>query len=124
MGILIDMGTTSAGWALRFQVSFMESDKTKIIAIYVPGMNGSTIGLGDSMFNCHVCGQSDAKTESVSEVFNLEGRRVLVENIPALVCEQCGEPTLSREATERIRAMVHGAETAITTVPMDVFAIA
>ncbi len=55
------------------------------------------------MFNCHVCGHNAAKAEFVSEVFNLEGRRVLVENIPALVCEHCGEATFSRETTERIR---------------------
>jgi YgiT-type zinc finger domain-containing protein len=46
------------------------------------------------MFQCHVCGHNAANADSVSEVFNLEGRRVLVENIPALVCEHCGEAAL------------------------------
>ena len=76
------------------------------------------------MFNCHVCGHNAAKAEFVSEVFNLEGRRVLVENIPALVCEHCGEATFSRETTERIRGMVRGAGRPVKTVPMDVFAMA
>jgi HTH-type transcriptional regulator/antitoxin MqsA len=76
------------------------------------------------MFKCHVCGHDAARTESVSEVFNLEGRRVLVENITALVCEHCGEATFSRETTEQIRRMVHGAGQPIKTVPMDVFAMA
>lgn len=76
------------------------------------------------MFNCHVCGHNAAKTEMVSEVFNLEGRRVLVENIPALVCEHCGEPAFSRETAERIRQLVHGAEHPVKTVPLDVFALA
>ena len=58
------------------------------------------------MFVCHVCGHDGAKSELVSEVFNLEGRRVLVESIPALVCEHCGEAAFSRETTERIRQMV------------------
>lgn len=75
------------------------------------------------MFTCHVCGHNAAKTEVVSEVFNLEGRRVLVENIPALVCEHCGETAFSRDTTERIRQMVHGAGRPIKTVPMDVFAM-
>lgn len=30
------------------------------------------------MFNCHVCGHNAAKSEWVSEVFNLEGRRMLM----------------------------------------------
>ena len=76
------------------------------------------------MFNCHVCGHNAAKSESVSEVFNLEERRVLVENIPARVCEHCGEAAFSRETTERIRQMVHGAARPVKTVPMDVFAMA
>ena len=76
------------------------------------------------MFKCHVCGHNAAKSESVGEVFNLERRRVLVENIPALVCEHCGEAAFSRETTEQIRRMVHGASRPIKTLPMDVFAMA
>lgn len=53
---------------------------------------------------CHVCGHKAAKSELVSEVFNLEGSRVLVENIPALVCEHCGEAACSRETTEVVLA--------------------
>ena len=37
------------------------------------------------MFRCHVCGSATAKTELVSEVFTIDGRRVLVERIPAMV---------------------------------------
>ena len=75
------------------------------------------------MFNCHVCGNTAAKPEFVSEVFTIEGRRVLVEHIPAQVCERCGEAVFSRETTEPIRKMVHGARPA-KTVPLDVFAMA
>ena len=75
------------------------------------------------MFHCHVCGHNAAKSELVSEVFNLDGRRVLVENIPALVCEHCGEAAFSRETTEQIRQLVHNAEQPVRTVPLDVFAM-
>ncbi len=76
------------------------------------------------MFNCHVCGHNPSKPEVVSEVFNVEGRRVLVEKIPAQVCEHCGEAAFSRETTEHIRRLVHGAGRPVKTVPMDVFAMA
>ena len=76
------------------------------------------------MFNCPVCGHNAAKSESVSEVFNIDGRRVLVENIPALVCEHCGEAAFPRETTEQVRQMVHGAGRPVKTVAMDVFALA
>ena len=75
------------------------------------------------MFSCHVCGHTAAKSEFVSEVFTIEGRRVLVEHIPAQVCGRCGEATFSRETTESIRQLVHGARS-VRTVPLDVFALA
>jgi HTH-type transcriptional regulator / antitoxin MqsA len=75
------------------------------------------------MFNCHVCGNTAAKSEFVSEVFTVAGRRVLVERIPAQVCARCGEAVFSRETTEQIRLLVHDTRPA-KTVPLDVFALA
>ena len=75
------------------------------------------------MFKCHVCGGTEARAELVSEVFCIEDRRALVESIPAQVCERCGEPTFSRETTERIRRLVHGAGQPVRTVPLEVFAL-
>jgi YgiT-type zinc finger domain-containing protein len=60
----------------------------------------------------------------VSEVFTLADRRVLVERIPAQVCERCGEATFSRATTEQIRRMVHGEGRPSRTVPLDVFGMA
>lgn len=75
------------------------------------------------MFSCHICGSTAARPGLVSEVFTVEGRRVLVEHIPAQVCARCGEATFSRETTESIRRLVHGARPS-RTVPLDVFALA
>jgi HTH-type transcriptional regulator/antitoxin MqsA len=59
------------------------------------------------MSKCHVCGSEDSHIEYVSEVFNVQGKFHLVENIPAMVCSRCGEEVFSRETTERVRAMLH-----------------
>lgn len=75
------------------------------------------------MFNCHVCGGKSAKMELLSEVFDIGGRRVLVEGIPAQVCRRCGEATFSCETTEQVRKMVNGDATPDRTVPLDVFAL-
>lgn len=74
------------------------------------------------MFKCHVCGNTSAKSDFVNEIFTVEGRRMLVEQIPAQVCERCGEATFSRETTEKIRRLVHGAGQPVRTVPLEVFA--
>ncbi len=74
------------------------------------------------MFRCHVCGSQNAHEEQVSEVFRIDGRTVLVENIPAMVCDRCGEAVFSKETTEKIRRMVHGEDKPVRTVRMEVFA--
>ena len=60
-----------------------------------------------SLFRCHACGSHEAHEEQVSEVFQIEGRTILVENIPALVCNRCEDAIFSKETTEKIRRMVH-----------------
>ncbi|OGA40652.1 MAG: YgiT-type zinc finger domain-containing protein [Betaproteobacteria bacterium RIFCSPLOWO2_12_FULL_62_13] len=77
-----------------------------------------------STFKCHVCGGETAREEFVSEVLEVDGRRVLVEHIPAQVCARCNEAAFSRETTERIRLLVHGAGRPDKTVPLEVFALA
>ena len=72
-------------------------------------------------FKCHVCGGATARDEFASEVLDVDGRRVLVQHIPAQVCTRCGEAVFSRETTERIRQLVHGAGRPVRTVPLDVF---
>jgi len=75
------------------------------------------------MFTCHVCGSNSAREESISEVFELEGRRVLVEQIPAQVCERCGEPVFSAATAESIRRVLHGEGQPTGTLTLDVFAL-
>ena len=85
--------------------------------------NGPNTGSASSAFKCHVCGGTAARSEFVSEILSVEGRRVLVEHIPAQVCQRCGEPVFSRETAERVRRLVHEAR-AEKTVPLEVFALA
>ena len=76
------------------------------------------------MSRCDVCGNEASRPTTVSEVFRVEGRMVLVENVPARVCTRCGELTFDRKSAERIRRMVHGEGTVRRHITMDVFAYA
>jgi YgiT-type zinc finger domain-containing protein len=69
-----------------------------------------------------VCGSAETREELVSEVFQIDGQPVLVERIPARVCVRCGEPTFSREATERVRQLVQGNAQPVKSVQMSVLA--
>lgn len=76
------------------------------------------------MFQCDVCGAAEFRTEMVSEVFLIDGKRVLVEDIPARVCTHCGEPTFSRETTEKVRRLVHGDAMPVEIVQLEVYEFA
>ncbi len=71
------------------------------------------------MFQCHICGSHEARREVASEVFEIDGNPVLVENIPAEVCIRSREAVFSRETTERVRRMVHGEAKPVKSVQMD-----
>ena len=76
------------------------------------------------MFTCDVCGSRDSQTEAVAEVFEIDGRRVLVDNIPVQVCSQCGEMSFSRETAEKGRQLVHGDAQPVGVVELEVFEFA
>ncbi|MCY7334753.1 MAG: YgiT-type zinc finger protein [Chamaesiphon sp.] len=74
------------------------------------------------MFKCHLCSSGKSHTENISEVFQIDGKFYLVENIPAIVCLNCGEAIFSRATTEHIRSMLHSNSQPIETISMDVYA--
>jgi len=76
------------------------------------------------MKRCPVCGSKQVFEKRVQEIFQIEGVPVLVENIPAEICPQCGEVTFSLETTETVRRMVHGTARPVRSVQMDVFEFA
>jgi len=76
------------------------------------------------MFICDVCGHDESVMELVAEVFEVAGRRVLVEQIPAQVCVQCGEIAFSRETAEKIRRMLRGEAEPTGVVSLELFTFA
>ena len=76
------------------------------------------------MFKCSVCASQECREEFVDEVFRFDGKYVLVDHIPANVCTRCGEETFSRETTEKIRLLVHGAARPKKSLALEVFEFA
>ena len=60
---------------------------------------------------CNVCGHTSFEEATVSRSFEVQGRLVLVEAIPAHICAYCGETNFDAEVSERIRQLVHGPHT-------------
>ena len=76
------------------------------------------------MKKCDVCGGTSFRPRQVAEVFHIEDHLVMVEGIPALICDRCGEARFDRQTTESIRRMVHGENRPTRCMNVDVFAFA
>ena len=73
------------------------------------------------MFTCSICGAEESREELVEEIFQIDGKYVLIDRIPATVCNRCGEETFSGETAEKIRLMVHGQAKPKKSIPLKVF---
>ena len=73
------------------------------------------------MFMCPVCHAQESREELVEEIFQIDGKYVLVDHIPATVCVRCGEETFSRETTEKVRLLVHGQAKPQKAIALEVF---
>jgi len=58
------------------------------------------------MKRCEVCGNTVFHHEYVDEFFRVGKDTILVEQVPAQVCDRCGEASFSRETVEKVRRMV------------------
>ena len=56
---------------------------------------------------CEVCGHTGFHSAQVSKTFTIEGKVMVVEGIPAELCDGCGEANFSAEVAERVRRLVH-----------------
>jgi YgiT-type zinc finger domain-containing protein len=55
---------------------------------------------------CEVCGMGERQEQLIRYSLLLEDKLVVVEQVPASVCDHCGETTLTPEVVERLQQMV------------------
>ena len=67
------------------------------------------------------CGLENSRTEYTNDIFNIEGKFYLIEDIPAKVCYRYGEEVFSAETTERIKLMLHSENKPARSISLDVF---
>jgi YgiT-type zinc finger domain-containing protein len=55
---------------------------------------------------CDVCGSASFHTALVSRTFTVDGRLLVVEGIPAEICERCEAASFSAEVGEQLRRLI------------------
>ena len=73
------------------------------------------------MSQCNICGSEEATRRFVSQIFDVKGKPILVENIPALVCNRCDNATFDIEVGERTRRMIHRESKPVRPIAVDAF---
>ena len=73
------------------------------------------------MFACEVCHAKESREAVVDEIFQIDGKYVRVDHIPATVCVRCGEETFGRETAETIRLRVRGQAKPAKSITLEVF---
>lgn len=73
------------------------------------------------MFMCPVCHAHESREGLVEEIFQIDGKYVLVDRIPATICVRCGEETFSRATTEKVRLLVHSQVKPAKSIVLEVF---
>ena len=72
------------------------------------------------MSSCTICGSDERQEKLVEEVFRIDGQYLLVDHIPANVCNRC-EETFSRETADRIRLLLREEAEPIRSIAVRVF---
>ncbi len=72
--------------------------------------------------NCTVCHNGDTRSGTTTVTFHKEGQTVVVNEVPAEVCENCGEAYVDEDITEQLLEIAEEARRANTQVLVRDFA--
>lgn len=70
--------------------------------------------------SCRICG-GNLKPQHITHMQPYQGHYVLIENLPALVCEQCGEVYLTPDSHDQIVALLKGGAEPVRTESLPVY---
>ena len=69
---------------------------------------------------CVFCG-GEAELKTVTFSYEQGDKHLIVENVPAEVCERCGEKTYSSEVTDELLRFAHDEFKPVKTIKVPVF---
>ena len=69
------------------------------------------------MDECIICGSKHFTEQKVNKVYEIDGSPVIVQNIPAMVCNNCGEKYFSGATHDKIMNLIYDNEIVTETVP-------
>lgn len=68
------------------------------------------------MDECVICGSKHFTEQLVNKIYEIDGSPVIVRNIPAMVCNNCGEKYFSGTIHDKIMSMIYNNESSAVRV--------
>ena len=73
---------------------------------------------------CDVCGVGERHEKLIRYSLQMKGKFIVVENVPASVCDHCGEETLAPDIVERLQKMIWQSRTPVKILETPVYEFA
>ena len=73
---------------------------------------------------CEVCGKGERRDKLIRYNLSIRDRLVVVDHVPASVCDRCGETTLSPEVVDRLQTTVSASRTPDRVIETPVYEFA
>ena len=73
---------------------------------------------------CDVCGNGTRRDQLVRYSLSIGDRLVIVEHVPASVCDRCGEETFEPQVVERLQKTIWESRTPVRTIEAAVYEFA
>jgi HTH-type transcriptional regulator/antitoxin MqsA len=71
---------------------------------------------------CAVCGQAGFHSAFVTRTFTVDGKLLVVEGIPAEICDRCEAASFSAEVGEQLRRLIHEPHQPVRLIQAEVLA--
>ena len=73
---------------------------------------------------CEVCGVGERKNELVRYSLSVKDKLLVVEHVPASVCDRCGETTFHPDVVERLQQTIWQSRTPVRVLETPVYEFA
>ena len=73
---------------------------------------------------CDVCVVGERREELIRYHVELDGKLVVVENVPALVCDRCGDISIAPQVASAVQRTVWGAKPPVRAIEIPVYEFA
>ena len=59
------------------------------------------------IMTCDLCGQNGAKTKYISRSYGKDKEMIVIDNIPVITCQNCGESYMTADTMHEVQRLRH-----------------